>query len=114
MALLNLRRLLSTTIRVGYQCKQLESLIQLELPPLPIQDFNRTPVGFEYQRKISKAPSVTGFAGGVDTRDLRRCVVCGKSDRIDILVHRVHIIKRKEGLEQGLVSKKEFCCGLDY
>ena len=97
----NLRRLLSTTIRVGHQGKQLESLTQLELPPLPFQDFNRTPLGFEYPKKISEVPNVIGFVGGVDTRDLRRCVVCGGRSRT---IRRVHIIKRKEGLEEGLVS----------
>jgi hypothetical protein len=68
--------------------------------PLQPHEFQELPAGFEYRHEISEGSNTTAFNTGVDTRDLRRCVVCGKSafkvGSGPLGVQRAHIIGRTE------------------
>ena len=52
--------------------------VPLQFPPLQPHGFDSLPAGFEYEHEIPEASNTTAFDTGVDGRDLRRCVVCGK------------------------------------
>jgi hypothetical protein len=55
---------------------------QLQFLPLQPHEFDSLPAGFEYEHEISEASNTVAFATGVDDRDLRRCVVCGRKAAI--------------------------------
>jgi len=52
--------------------------VPLQFPPLSPHEFDSLPAGFEYEHEISEASNTIAFDTGVDARDLRRCVVCGR------------------------------------
>ena len=74
---------------------------------LPIQphEFDSLPAGFEYEHEISEASNTIAFDMGVDARDLRRCVVCGRKMAGGPRpgVTRAHVIGRTEDELVGVV-----------
>jgi hypothetical protein len=74
--------------------------VPLKFLPLPPHEFDGLPVGFEYEHEISEDSNTTAFETGVDCRDHRHCVVCGR--RVAGGPHpgitRVHIIGRMEDI----------------
>ena len=52
--------------------------VPLQFLPLQPHEFEGLPAGFEYEHEISEDSNTTAFNTGVDTRDLRCCVVCGR------------------------------------
>jgi hypothetical protein len=55
-------------------------------------EFCRLPVGFEYQHEISEVSNATAFNNGVNARDGRRCVVCGRKKTVHIQAYNGHIL----------------------
>jgi len=55
-------------------------LPSLQLLPLQYHEFHSLPADFGHQNviEISEASNTAAFDTGVDVRDLRRCVICGK------------------------------------
>ena len=56
---------------------------QVPLQFLPVQpysyEFDSLPAGFEYGHDISEPSNTIAFDTALDARDLRRCVVCGRT-----------------------------------
>jgi hypothetical protein len=50
----------------------------LRFRPLQLHELYSLPAGFEYEHEISEASNTIAFNTGVDARDLKRCVVCGR------------------------------------
>jgi hypothetical protein len=50
----------------------------LQFLPIKPNEFDSLPAGFEYAHEISEASNTITFDTGVDARDLRCCVVCGR------------------------------------
>jgi len=71
-----------------------------QFSPLPPHEFDSLPAGFEYEHEISEVSNTTAFDTGVDARDLRRCVVCGRraAGGRHPGVTRAHVIGRTEDI----------------
>jgi len=74
--------------------------VPLQFLPLQPHEFEGLPAGFEYEHEISEASNTTAFDTGVDARDLRRCVVCGRraAGGQHPSVARAHVIGRTEDI----------------
>ena len=50
----------------------------LRFRPLQPHEFYSLPAGFEYEHEISEASNTIAFNTGVDARDHKCCVICGR------------------------------------
>ena len=70
----------------------------LQILPLEPHEFDSLPAGFVYEHDISEVSNTVAFDTGVDARDFRRCVLCGKraAGGPRPSVARAHVIGRTE------------------
>jgi hypothetical protein len=75
----------------------------LQLLSLKPHEFDSLPVGFEYEHEISEASNTIAFDTGLDERDLRSCVVCGRmaAGGRHPSVARAHVIGQTEDILVG-------------
>ena len=72
--------------------------VPLQISPLAPHEFDSLPAGFEYEHEISEVSNTIAFDRGVDARDFRCCVVCGRKAEGGPHpgVTRAHVIGRTE------------------
>lgn len=70
----------------------------LQFLPLLPHEFDNLPAGFGYEHPISEVSNTIAFDTGLDARDLRRCVICGRVAGVGRRpgVARAHVIGRTE------------------
>jgi hypothetical protein len=78
--------------------KSTQFMSSLQLLALQPHEFHSLPAGFAYPHEISEASNTVAFDTGVDARDRRYCVICGKQAEPGPRpgVQRAHVIGRTE------------------